>query len=354
VVGSWRGWGGLGWLTGWQYRKSHEIIGSTAGAQTDYQIRIKVNFGSGTDSGENVYLNGKCKADFGDIRFTADDGETLLSYWMEEKVDGNYAIFWVKVPSIPASPNTVIIYIYYGNAGAMTTSDGNATFLFFDEFNTLDTNKWDTYGSVSVSNSLLVLTGNGSYRAKVMSKTFQSTENSKMRLKAKAGSTTESAVLAVLQHDKQWGSTYNRPSNGFWHETFGIDFNIYKAVNTTVTKLTNISYNFFPDTNFHTLMFAKSGSYLKGWADDVLKTSVTDTTTFTQKYIAIASREIAHTTYVDWVFVAKYVEPEPSHGAWGSEEAVIIGTIHVVSQDYPLILVKKGSAQELRSKFSTT
>ena len=28
----------LCWLEGWSYRKSHEIEGSTAGAQTDYQI----------------------------------------------------------------------------------------------------------------------------------------------------------------------------------------------------------------------------------------------------------------------------------------------------------------------------
>jgi|GEM_PF-5110522 len=91
-----------GWLTGWKYRKSHEIIGSSAGAVSDYQIKIKVHYGSGTDSGEDVYLNGKCRNDFGDIRFTDSDGETELPYWMEKKVDGDYAIFWVKVPYIPA------------------------------------------------------------------------------------------------------------------------------------------------------------------------------------------------------------------------------------------------------------
>jgi hypothetical protein len=28
---------GENWLEGWSYRKSHQIVGSTAGAQTDYQ-----------------------------------------------------------------------------------------------------------------------------------------------------------------------------------------------------------------------------------------------------------------------------------------------------------------------------
>jgi len=102
-------------LSGWQYRKLHKIRGSTAGEVTDYQIRIVVHYGSGTDNGEHVYLDGKCRSDFGDIRFTADDGVTELPYWIEEKVDGNYAVFWVKIPYIPAYPDTTTIYIYYGN-----------------------------------------------------------------------------------------------------------------------------------------------------------------------------------------------------------------------------------------------
>ena len=96
----------MGWLWKWKYRKSHVINPSTE-ALEDYQMRIIVHYGSGTDNGEHVYLNGKCREDFGDIRFTADDGVTLLSYWIEEKVDGDYAVFWVKIPYIPASPETM-------------------------------------------------------------------------------------------------------------------------------------------------------------------------------------------------------------------------------------------------------
>ena len=135
----------MAWLSGWQYRKSHDIEGSTAGAQTDYQVRIVVHKGAGTDDGENVYCNNHCQDDFGDIRFTADDGETTLYYWMQEYTSGDKATFWVKVPNIPASPDTVTIYIYYGTEGTTsTTSNGDDTFLFFDHFEgpELDTNKW--------------------------------------------------------------------------------------------------------------------------------------------------------------------------------------------------------------------
>mgnify|MGYP000288813417 CR=1 FL=1 len=124
------------WLEGWQYRKSHEIGGSTAGEVTDYQIRIVVHYGSGEDSDENVYLDGKCRSDFGDLRFTAIDGATELSYWMEEKIGGDYAVFWIKVPDIPASPDKTTIFVYYGNEAAESQSDPSSTLSYWCGFST--------------------------------------------------------------------------------------------------------------------------------------------------------------------------------------------------------------------------
>ena len=134
----------MSWLSGWNCRKSHDIKGSSAGEVTDYQIRITVHYGEGTDSGEHVYLGGLCRSDFGDIRFTESDGVTELPYWMERKVDGDYAIFWVKIPSIPASPDTVTIYIYFDNSSATTTSNGDDTFIHFDALDNLSDfqSKW--------------------------------------------------------------------------------------------------------------------------------------------------------------------------------------------------------------------
>ena len=104
------------WLTGWSYRKSH-VINPASGAGTNYPIRITVHYGSGTDSDVHVYLNGKCRTDFGDIRFTRSDGTTLLDYWMESKVDSDNAVFWVEVAD-DLSTNPVAIYLYYGNPSA--------------------------------------------------------------------------------------------------------------------------------------------------------------------------------------------------------------------------------------------
>jgi len=117
---------GESWLAGWLYRKSHKITGSTVGAQTDYQIGVKVYYGAGVDGTETVngvtfgkiYCDSKCKTDFGDIRLTSWDGITEIDYWLQEKSDSSYALFWVEVPFIPASPAQTTIYVYYGEPPA--------------------------------------------------------------------------------------------------------------------------------------------------------------------------------------------------------------------------------------------
>jgi len=155
--------GPVPWLAGWGYRKTHTLTGSTAGSLTNYQVGVKVYYGAGADGTEviggvtfgKVYCNSKCKTDFSDIRFTNWDGTTLLDYWLQEKIDSDYAIFWVEVDSIPASPSTVDIYVYYGNASATyvdAQQHGKDTFIAFDDFPgvALD-GQWTTDANISVT-----------------------------------------------------------------------------------------------------------------------------------------------------------------------------------------------------------
>ena len=54
------------------------------------------------------------------------------------------ATVWVKVPSIPAG-GTINVYMYYGNPAALSASNGNAVFDFFDDFSG-DLSKWTVVG----------------------------------------------------------------------------------------------------------------------------------------------------------------------------------------------------------------
>lgn len=97
------------------------VIYNTGSVLTDYQIKVELVYDTDMD------------LDFDDIRFTDSDGTTLLSHWREIYTPSTSAIFWVKVPSIPEAATTTI-YMYYGNPAAADTSEGDATFLFFDDF----------------------------------------------------------------------------------------------------------------------------------------------------------------------------------------------------------------------------
>ena len=120
------------WLTGWNRRKSKIVNGSTAGAQTNYQMMLTVYKSTGTDTATKVYLGTNVRNDFGDVRFTKSDGTSLLNYWIESYTSGVSATIWIEIDSIPVSPGTSKIYIYYDNPLQTTTSNLDATFLASD------------------------------------------------------------------------------------------------------------------------------------------------------------------------------------------------------------------------------
>ncbi len=131
-------------LSGFKYRKS--VFIKNSGDEILYNYQIKLSMGE-SELVKDVDLNcsGKTLADFKDIRFTAADAQTPLSYYLES-VEGalgsRTAVFWVKIPQIPKEG--VTLYLYYGNADAEDLSNPNKTFDFFEDFNssTLDKNKW--------------------------------------------------------------------------------------------------------------------------------------------------------------------------------------------------------------------
>ncbi|MCD6341321.1 MAG: DUF2341 domain-containing protein, partial [Thaumarchaeota archaeon] len=135
-------------LTSWKYRKKIPV-NENAGQDLDhYQIKITVHYGSGTDSGSDIYLEGKCKEDFGDVRFADADGNLLpYEYETEGKVDGDHATYWVKIPSLPAN-GTTNIYIYYGNPDATYDGDPEQVFESYDDFSSETLNPQWTFESL--------------------------------------------------------------------------------------------------------------------------------------------------------------------------------------------------------------
>jgi len=131
----------------WIYQKAVTVTG-TGTDLSDFQVKI-------TLTGENFEFP-KAQNNGGDIRFLDSDRATQLSYWIESWVFPSSATIWVKIPSLPAGGKT--IYLCYGipmdfdefNPDIVeSTSSGENTFLFFDDFNgtALDQSKWSQIGS---------------------------------------------------------------------------------------------------------------------------------------------------------------------------------------------------------------
>ena len=107
------------WNNDWTYRKSLTICNKI----DDYQMKLFV----GNSTGGNVTCEGHANSDFGDIRFIYNN-VTELPYWRENYTTDTQATFWIN-----NSGNYSLIYMYYGNNATSTTSDGDSTFIFFDD-----------------------------------------------------------------------------------------------------------------------------------------------------------------------------------------------------------------------------
>jgi len=322
----------MGWFSGsWLYRKSHVISGSTAGAQTNYQMKIIVHYGSGTDSGGDVYLNGKCRTDFGDVRFTASDGTTLLDYWMESYTASSQAVFWVEVPNIPASPSTATIYVYYGNSAATTTSNAANTMIKYSGFEdgTLSpftnvqnndyfsvsstTKKEGSYGAQAYDTSS---TGSGGrYPA---ANTFWALNKVAIEFWMRCDATSTSGGETAVYFTKE----------GYLRAVVDIrDNGVFSYWTGTITNFGSSSkntwYKFVVELDYDSLkynfrIYDTAGSLLYSYSNlSMGSTSVT----YTDVMIYSSSALVGY-SYWDEFFSRKWVSPEPSHGSWGSEETI--------------------------------
>jgi hypothetical protein len=97
----------------------------------------------------HLYVGTDCQADYGDVRFTDASG-TELSYYLWSDLTSSEAQFCVRLTEANAAESLVV---WYGGAGATTTSNGDATYLFFDDFpgSTLNATLWRHWHTYAVA-----------------------------------------------------------------------------------------------------------------------------------------------------------------------------------------------------------
>jgi hypothetical protein len=334
---------GESWLTGWTYRKSH-VINCAADAGTYYQVKVIVINGSEADSGGTVQIDNKMRSDFGDVRFTDDDGNTLLDYYMETLNTGSNATLWVEVADSLSTVNQTV-YIYYGNAGVTTTSSGANTFpTLFEDFNSYNLadlqgqGGWLHTGGTSGSNDVTNADAkegtqsvqNNDAPDENVAKNFTSAvANLRIVLHMKASVVTTgfpqftvrnggTLIYGMVRMGENSGKVSYQNRDGItWVDIGAITANTWHRIEGHFKDIPG--YDDLVEWNLDGGSFtAWATQYITGWAGNVLRSV----------YLSTVDGKVNR---FDLIFVAKYISPEPVHSTWGGEESNSAPTIGAAS-----------------------
>jgi hypothetical protein len=334
---------GVNWLIGWTYRKQHNIT-SAIRAGTGYDVLITIINGTGTDSGKTVYVNNKTKPDFSDVRFTASDGSTLLNHWQDDYLlySQKNSTFWFQDTDNLTSTGSTI-YVYYGNSGASSISNGTNTFLFFDDFSgtlsrwTVETGTWSiTSGylrQTGVGTLATIRVTSGNWTSIVMEDYWRCTSGA-----------CDSGPLVSWQ-----GS-----NTGYYLERAASVFTLYKEPAGTPV-LTNSSLS-APGTAWHTFT-----AIVNGTAANSMNITFYDDGALDASYRrgAWVNGTVGLATWpggsanpnvnFDDVKVRKYTYPEPAQGAWGTEQSdTVLNVVNQVTGAWNVSLQAYGSSNIVR------
>ncbi|NVM22257.1 MAG: DUF2341 domain-containing protein [Desulfobacterales bacterium] len=323
------------------------INGTAAGEQTNYQLKMTVHKGEGEDSATDVYCGGNCRNDFGDIRWTEDDGTTLMDYWIESIESGVQAVFWVEIPSIPASPDTVDCYMYYDKSDATTTSSGEDTFPEFTHFpGSALPEDWQQYdddmGSYSVANSKLTVqtdaVSHATWYHQVVGTTATWGRNHAIRARVTAMTPSgtprnKTTSIGFAQNEDYNSPLYSKAHSVELYTNGRFDFYCYHNETGTSNQDLTISPPLTID-----LSWIEDKAVLKyNASESEITTNVPDGE---HPAMVIASSGLdtygPYSIEIDWFLIRKYADPEPTWGSWGGEETAAVEYERPIEQGFSL------------------
>ena len=282
------------WNNAWSKRRDITIINTENSNSLDY-YPVLINLSYDSDMNAN----------FSDVRFVNKNNTIELSHWIEDST-ASYAKTWVKVPRIPALGNTSI-YVYYGNPTASSTSTGNMTFDFFDDFlgTSLDEKKWEKTRkvTVTVADSAAHIACNADFQGIMTRGAFFYpsifTLNNSVEFYGRYGETNMTYRQGFYRQidSQEHASVFDTHSNG----------NLYALTINDDATITNLGAY---DTTYHRYHITRKSGEAKFYQEgDLLTTHTTDIPP--DSLIAAFLGDNGANMYLDWVFVRKYSAPEP-------------------------------------------
>jgi len=306
----------------WLYRKSI-TLSRASGAVTNYQMKLLVGESAGA-TGENVDCGGKCNADFSDLRFTTSDGETLLDHYIESitgTTPNQLATVWIEFDSIGTGATT--FYMLYGNDDSANGSNGTNTFIFFDDFNSLNDGALNGQNGWSGSTGFVVQAAVKYEGAKAVS--VQNPTAAEISQTVSIGSFN----MFVQAQIKAVDAGLTAPITLDLLEGFTLMTGIRISGDQLQHLITSATYQNVmaaSDDTWYKIRIAIDGSTTHAiWINDVLK----DPASHANQYeimeniskIRIGSyNNPTAINYVDQIFVGQYLATGPAWGSWGDEE----------------------------------
>ncbi|MBV6460268.1 MAG: hypothetical protein HJHJAOHD_00376 [Flavobacteriales bacterium] len=292
----------------WQYADAI-IIDNSANpvTLTDYQILLTYNTQAPIGAG-------KMKANGDDIRFTSDCSDTIY-YWIESGINTPTTQIWVRVPLINANSIDTLL-LYYGNPNATAFSNGDSTFMFFDDFSlpNLNLSKWQVQGNptYSINSGILTFSGNSNWEYIRSTKVF----NQKVVVEENHanGGVSTGLVLGYTGTHQRYSFRANGANLSTTYDNDIIGGNTFFSTGYPAVPASNnqnLFYKYKVVTSINTNIITVD-SYCNVTTSNC-DNAVTALNTYTGSsfYVGFTSYSPSYTGYLDWIRVRKHSAIEP-------------------------------------------
>ena len=278
----------------------------------------------------NVTYNSNMQTSFNDIRFVDDTETNELGQWKYNNtcITGSSCQFWVNISSLTATSNRTI-YMYYNNSGVSSTSDITTAFILGDDWDSVDSSKWNALAGSSSSSWTAsggelqnTITSGSPGNAWFVSKQNFSNFISEARIRLNSNANNVQFY--------QTANTNPNPSGNSPTDAVG-------TVTTTarVTTSSTSTDSGGQATTVYMRAILKANETTSGLAEYQTDSgsgvvSRTGVLTGTQRYIGYMryhDTAATSTAYSDWIYIRGYTEQEPSIGFGAEQSAPIVSSI---------------------------
>ncbi len=268
------------------------LSGSGGGCWTRRSLITINGFERETATQVIVVYDSDMNLDFSDIRFFDETAGIELPYWLDSKTNGVTATFYFETAG---NDN---VYMYYGNASAVSVAGENLAYEFRDDFNgdSIDSSKWneiDPNNSIAQNNDLVLNDVSDAWnKALISTQTFSREDGKEIYVDLTISPDTmgNNHFMVGWELDQTSNPSYNQLVHGFY-------WNNYKLTSYEKGSHTGPNTQGYAQSTYYemkvVLKIAGARYYVKGGAYSDW-TLVKETSAYSDATMRIAFTQYSH------------------------------------------------------------